>query len=1580
MEPIQTMIKFVDSGSSNVQNSAATGDTLITSFIISAVICAVVALGLVRMFRLRPHTVGKHAALLTQNVRTKVIAALFALMAVVLLVVGITSNVLSAKASQSNLALASETIEATVDSNTGAITFEDGWIKSASQDAVYFEGMLVSYTNEVKVTESCNWQIAIDDKTVYEGNPGKDIDGAKSIEFTDSKLSIAVSNMGIETAKQLIGKNVLQLSFYVFDKNQDVTAKEIEKATKDFNDKISDASQFPPTALLKEDKDELITQLNALKLEFEAKVSSTTDPTELENIKSEFLDKVNDLIAQANNAMQETTKFKNEFSTSSIAAIEEKVQLIETSPWLKNQQREELRNKLEKTKSTTLVNVENSTSRENMNNAMKQVEDEIADVQNSINKAEEDIKSAAKSDADNAKSSYEKAIEDDKSSFFSDDAALLKAKIQDPYNELVDDINNATSPEIIAEAQQIYNDKLDELNAEVEQYKAETQNLRNHTELISTQTQSNNEITVLKKDGKISDDTLNQNTQAIKSIVDAQIQYIAQAKNLEAAKAKNKSAIDAINNIVAKIKAQVSEWNVKWNPETPIEIDVVGSYTFGSKPELDDARAKQQKPDGPSYSFKNGPKGISIDWRSIDDETPVITLNDKLTVATYLLTINVKYNGIIDSGCETVKEYNIELKVKSTPVIKTGNLHVEEYTPDGSSVEYTYAPVLKSGQTFSSMGVSFYSSSDCSDGSKLEADTMAQLYGLEEENGTKYIGEPGLDLYYKIEPTANGLGGQLDDGKLYAIRAGVTHTWDEIYNAQTGQKGDNITSYELKDKLSSEKWIGLDWTDVSDGSTADIKVGNQIIATMGNADGAAEDPDVAESYGYSQGQSTGIFTSSCFLSCEALSFWGYSHAYCWNPVGNNFIMVSDPDESSEVIFSRAFVGSGTISGTVVDEKGKAISDAMALFGKTGAEVYTDADGKFSIPNVSGESDLFVGAENYGINTKHLNVESNVDVGKITLFPEGEIYITGKISFYDGSTWADHTPIEANIAFANLNDIKNVDMGTIDEKGNIVIKLTSATASEDRGLISVNLKDKDSMFMGICFEMDRPISFSVDLDITLYDELEPIRPDKGSRYLKLFGPTYKCTWGFLQSINSFALALDDSDSILNGIVDEKGQLQGYGKVFYKDAQTQESIYVKGEDVYNSAIQYYYETETVKNDVSLNLGEGHLKEGRTVPSGWTEQGSTKIYTAQFPYGTSYDNVLAGWDDVIDEATETKKLYWGITDSEGKSEGKLLKNTEFNAQYPNLNYQVCIWGIQQDIVDEKQTKASLSLGPATGKGSSCLEKACLNKGQGKRCFHEDTWEEIIEHAGDTNSEGESVYADCVENGCTKSVPILLNDIIGADNPSSRELCSILHSTQFGGHIKMDYVKWNYINGSSVKEAANWATSRIRATLNGYNNAWGGSFTPSEFASVDTCLKKDNCLLSCFPPRLVKAIKTKIYNVPTNWDSRSPFDITSYVTIKDKLWIPSAEEVYGNADADYLYYKEDWKEQYLKKYKEKTAWESGDSNIAYVGNGNKSQWWLHSPKRSENAQIAFVRDTGMVGNDTVANTACGLSPCFCL
>lgn len=96
----------------------------------------------------------------------------------------------------------------------------------------------------------------------------------------------------------------------------------------------------------------------------------------------------------------------------------------------------------------------------------------------------------------------------------------------------------------------------------------------------------------------------------------------------------------------------------------------------------------------------------------------------------------------------------------------------------------------------------------------------------------------------------------------------------------------------------------------------------------------------------------------------------------------------------------------------------------------------------------------------------------------------------------------------------------------------------------------------------------------------------------------------------------------------------------------------------------------------------------------------------------------------------------------------------------------------------------------------------------------------------------------------------------------------------SNFYNLINRDYTynnMWHDDKSSSRAncESANWATSRLRATYNGYDEE-GSNFAPSIYAYAkgekNDCLTSSNCFLSCFPECLRQSIVPKYYRVASS------------------------------------------------------------------------------------------------------------------
>lgn len=401
-----------------------------------------------------------------------------------------------------------------------------------------------------------------------------------------------------------------------------------------------------------------------------------------------------------------------------------------------------------------------------------------------------------------------------------------------------------------------------------------------------------------------------------------------------------------------------------------------------------------------------------------------------------------------------------------------------------------------------------------------------------------------------------------------------------------------------------------------------------------------------------------------------------------------------------------------------------------------------------------------------------------------------------------------------------------------------------------------------------------------------------------------------------------------------------------------------------------------TYNISHVATIDTTEGICTSG--VPSGWTKTSNT-TYTKSFPENTSYSSILGEWYS----ATILHSEYPDICKFNGFSPdyGSLTKDTTFYAQYGGYRYAVCIWGIEHDGAK------TITFGPAVGPSSSCLDV----NGEHLHCIHNDSWDEIISNIKNGHAD---YYQDCLSNSCTKDVVLSNNTTIMASYPTYLKRCSTLYNyiVGKGRDVQADDLCYacfsNSINTSDCQSVI-WFNSRLRATLNGYNNLWD-PFTPNSYATNTTsgtyqaCCTKDNCLFSSFPKVLQNNIKEKTYQVITSYNCSSSqgYPITSSKIIKDKLWLPSGIELFGtNGGSAYLL---DYGSQYQKMINVNAKWyPSGSrqaSTLAYNEDKSPNAWWNWSPRRLANYTLQIVNENGVSYGNSASRGNCGISPFFCL
>lgn len=291
-------------------------------------------------------------------------------------------------------------------------------------------------------------------------------------------------------------------------------------------------------------------------------------------------------------------------------------------------------------------------------------------------------------------------------------------------------------------------------------------------------------------------------------------------------------------------------------------------------------------------------------------------------------------------------------------------------------------------------------------------------------------------------------------------------------------------------------------------------------------------------------------------------------------------------------------------------------------------------------------------------------------------------------------------------------------------------------------------------------------------------------------------------------------------------------------------------------------------------------------------------------------------------------------------------------------DVKYAVSLYGIKADSYEGGgEDKAGLTFGPATGadysgKNGQPGYKAHLEEGAEGHCIHWDSWEEIIAQSKDNPA----VYQMCLENGCTKSVEVTLNDQLKGDDEDMSE-------TGDGGvmqfSVNLSYRQWN----AKADNTGGWPASRMRATMNGADGE-----TDKEVAGTDL-LSTSNCLLTCFPEELQEAIVAKEVKSDTVYTNE---DQKNVAITYDKLWLFSVRELFQ--ENTYGYRKNEGK-PYDTNWKEST-----NECIGRREDGNKTTYWLRSVSTNYDDGVVYVGRHGEVDDRIGITSYFGLAPGFCI
>lgn len=305
-------------------------------------------------------------------------------------------------------------------------------------------------------------------------------------------------------------------------------------------------------------------------------------------------------------------------------------------------------------------------------------------------------------------------------------------------------------------------------------------------------------------------------------------------------------------------------------------------------------------------------------------------------------------------------------------------------------------------------------------------------------------------------------------------------------------------------------------------------------------------------------------------------------------------------------------------------------------------------------------------------------------------------------------------------------------------------------------------------------------------------------------------------------------------------------------------------------------------------------------------------------------------------------------------------------------DVKYAVSIYGIQADSYKGGgDNKAALTFGPATG-GNYVDSFVSHTPSEGQMCMHNMTWTEIIAQS----RKDPSVFRECMKNGCTHSVELALSEKLkGTAYPNmTGDGAGVLCNS-----INQEYRSWNSYNNGNYRNTGGWPASRIRATLNGYDEFTDTSLNGSgktNYAGSDV-LSREEALISCFPEELQAAIVPKEVKSDTVYNDISRNNQTTY----DCLWLFSTTEIYkdGGSNNSALRPNEGilYERQSLKNIATSPS-SQYQGNIAYNDNGSAEWWWLRSASRDYYYSACNVNHDGDWNYRYVDSTGLGLAPGF--
>ena len=304
------------------------------------------------------------------------------------------------------------------------------------------------------------------------------------------------------------------------------------------------------------------------------------------------------------------------------------------------------------------------------------------------------------------------------------------------------------------------------------------------------------------------------------------------------------------------------------------------------------------------------------------------------------------------------------------------------------------------------------------------------------------------------------------------------------------------------------------------------------------------------------------------------------------------------------------------------------------------------------------------------------------------------------------------------------------------------------------------------------------------------------------------------------------------------------------------------------------------------------------------------------------------------------------------------------------PDAKYAVQVYGIEHDV-DENEVPFGLTFGPALGgdfsiEGHQHAPSGTTIAGNAHRCIHTDSWADIIHW----NYEDPYVYEQCVQEGCTQSVPIYLSSKIrGAANK---------YSALVPGDGAILYLEitdtmraWN----SASTTPGGWPASNIRAVFNGYD-----SYTASGAKARSQGVTEQYSLFAGFPSFLQDAIGAKKVLSCTSYS-----DLVTTTVTYDKLWAFSGAELGATKVGNTRLSTEEGTIYLKAQYNPLTEttneyWRPKCVSVADGSSTGNRAVWLRSMSSSSSVRAANIRGDATVNVNTPFHYLNGYGPGFCL